>query len=255
MKFVFVHKHGVVLLISQKKSNNSFEINNYGWVQQNQEIEILNNNIFYSIYCQSCKEFLAKTREKQEFYVRKKKVDKIINYYNDTGEIEKVFYENESNVNLIRNSDFIFCDFYKSNGGPEYDTNSFYVGTKDEQLEYFHKQCIDLKKKISEKEIEYKNNKSRFEDGEKELQELRAGIRFKGDMGEGQEAYDIIIDINSILSLNKAGWSIKYPKGIEVYENKRKKPAIIIGVLGNRNKGKSFILGNYLDMMFLKAFL
>ena len=44
------------------------------------------------------------------------------------------------------------------------------------------------------KEIEYKNNKSRFEDGEKELQELRAGIRFKGDMGEGQEAYDIIID-------------------------------------------------------------
>ena len=63
------------------------------------------------------------------------------------------------------------------------------------------------------------------------------------------------IDINSILSLNKAGWSIKYPKGIEVYENKRKKPAIIIGVLGNRNKGKSFILGNYLDMMFLKAFL
>ena len=54
---------------------------------------------------------MAKTREKQEFYVRKKKVDKIINYYNDTGEIEKVFYENESNVNLIRNSDFILCDF------------------------------------------------------------------------------------------------------------------------------------------------
>ena len=137
MKFVFVHEHGVVLLISQKRSNNSFEINHYGWVKQNQEIEILNNNIYYSIYCQSCKKFLTTTKEMKKFYVRKNKKNKIINYLNDKGEIESVFYDYKPNVNLLKNADFILFDFNKCNGGADYDTNSFYVGTQDEQFEFF----------------------------------------------------------------------------------------------------------------------
>ena len=35
----------------------------------------------------------------------------------------------------------------------------------------------------------------------------------------------------------------KYPKGKDEYLRKSKKKTIIIGVIGNGNKGKSFILG------------
>ena len=43
--------------------------------------------------------------------------------------------------------------------------------------------------------------------------------------------------------MNKGGWNIKFPKGKETYEKKIKQKCIIIGVLGSRNKGKSFVLG------------
>jgi ribosome biogenesis GTPase A len=65
---------------------------------------------------------------------------------------------------------------------------------------------------------------------------------FKERLNEHEQIYDVIIDINSILSLNDKGWEIKYPKGKENYEKKISKPSIIVGVLGNRKKGKSFIL-------------
>ena len=42
--------------------------------------------------------------------------------------------------------------------------------------------------------------------------------------------------------LISTGWKIKYPKGKEEYERKNEMDTIIIGVIGNRNKGKSFIL-------------
>ena len=44
-------------------------------------------------------------------------------------------------------------------------------------------------------------------------------------------------------ALPKEGWEIKYPKGKKEYLEKAKKKTIIIGVVGNGNKGKSFILG------------
>ena len=62
------------------------------------------------------------------------------------------------------------------------------------------------------------------------------------------DAYHIIIGANSILSLNNDGWEIKYPKQREVYEDLKTKPMIIVGVVGNRNKGKSFILGKLTDL-------
>ena len=56
------------------------------------------------------------------------------------------------------------------------------------------------------------------------------------------EGYDIVVDITSMYDLISCGWEIKYPKGKEEYERKMKMDTIVIGVIGNRNKGKSFIL-------------
>ena len=54
--------------------------------------------------------------------------------------------------------------------------------------------------------------------------------------------YDVIIHINSIKDINK-GWKIEVnPKARENYENFKKLNIIKIGVIGNSNKGKSFLL-------------
>ena len=57
-----------------------------------------------------------------------------------------------------------------------------------------------------------------------------------------EDFYDIIINIKSIKQLNK-GWDIKMnEKGKLRFEEYKNKDALIIGVLGNSNKGKSFLL-------------
>ena len=57
-----------------------------------------------------------------------------------------------------------------------------------------------------------------------------------------EEFYDIIININSIKQVNQ-GWDIKMnERGKLRFEEYKKEPALIIGMIGNSNKGKSFIL-------------
>ena len=53
------------------------------------------------------------------------------------------------------------------------------------------------------------------------------------------DLYDVIIDINTIKYLGKNGWNILRTTKRKVDETKGK---ITIGIIGNRNKGKSFIL-------------
>ena len=92
-----------------------------------------------------------------------------------------------------------------------------------------------LKNEINNKNMEYI-------ECIKELNSLKNTIRFKGNKVEEKESYDIIININSILTLNTTGWLIKYPKGKEEYKRKSKMDTIVVGVIGNRNSGKSFML-------------
>jgi len=54
--------------------------------------------------------------------------------------------------------------------------------------------------------------------------------------------YDVIIDIKSIKDISK-GWEVKFSKRAEEkYKEFRKEKIIKIGVIGNSNKGKSFLL-------------
>ena len=65
----------------------------------------------------------------------------------------------------------------------------------------------------------------------------------KNDQQNQNCDYDIIIDINSIKNLNKTGWNIIYSKDKEklkkIIESEKK---IIISVLGNSNRGKTYLL-------------
>ena len=104
---------------------------------------------------------------------------------------------------------------------------------------------VKAENKRSQNEIENKNKK---------LDELEKGIRFKMEQTEENGEYDIVIGIDSMLNLNTEGWLIKYPKGKEEYERKMQMEAIIIGVIGNRNKGKSFILQKLSDYPVRQGF-
>ena len=54
--------------------------------------------------------------------------------------------------------------------------------------------------------------------------------------------YDIVIDIKSVKDISK-GWKIKMSeKGKNNYENYKKEKVLKIGIIGNANKGKSYIL-------------
>ena len=56
------------------------------------------------------------------------------------------------------------------------------------------------------------------------------------------ECYDIICKIDSILNLPN-GWEFSYtPKGLEQYEARKDKASCTVAVVGNANKGKSYIL-------------
>ena len=57
-----------------------------------------------------------------------------------------------------------------------------------------------------------------------------------------EDFYDVIIDIKSIKEINK-GWEIKMnERGKKNYELYKEKEILKIGVLGNANKGKSYLL-------------
>ena len=57
-----------------------------------------------------------------------------------------------------------------------------------------------------------------------------------------EDFYDIIINIKSIKDINK-GWEIKSnEKGKKQYMEKKNEPVLKIGVIGNADKGKSFLL-------------
>ena len=81
-------------------------------------------------------------------------------------------------------------------------------------------------------------------------------LKFKTDNNENA-FYDIIIDITSIKNLNNEGWIVKYPKkekGRDYYNKVKDEPTIIVGVIGNGNKGKSFLLEKLSEYQIPKGF-
>ena len=105
----------------------------------------------------------------------------------------------------------------------------------------------ELQKNEKEKIRRNKELEKNLEDKDKELksyQKNNFGLKFESDSKTGD--YDIILDITSFQDLvNKdKGWIIKYNKkdGKKMYETKKDEPTIIVGVIGNGNKGKSFFL-------------
>ena len=224
----FIHEHQVLVSTAKKISNNCYSLDGYLEAKKNDNLKLSIFDIYISFFCPTCGKIVLKSRKGLEFIVSSKKMMKgLRNSFNEKLKIESVYFEDNPKVNLINNPEYISRPFFKFNELPFYDNNTIYVGNEEELIEYFHKKFKDFEHSFNEV-----TNK---------------GLIFlKGNDNEDKnckEAYHIIIKANSILSLNNIGWEIRYPKGKEEYEKLIKKPMIIVGVVGNRNKGKSFILG------------
>ena len=132
------------------------------------------------------------------------------------------------------------------------------------ELEYLSKRDIyemyiekinKLKKLIDiqnvEKEREIKNleeiNKVILANFDKEMDQKKFESKYYAKIkcnfvGDLINFYDVIIDIKSLKGINK-GWEIKMDKnGEKRFKEYKDKKALIIGVIGNSNKGKSFLL-------------
>ncbi len=243
MNLIFIHEHNVNISTAKKISNNCYSIDGYLDAKKNDNMKLKAFDIYFSIFCRKCDKYLLKTRASQDFVVISKKMTGLKNYFNDQGKIESVYLDDNPSKNILDSEDAIRLPFYKLNTMPIYDNKTIYVGTDEEQKDFFHQKYIELKNKsddISKKEQEIKKYDGR--------------IIIKGDSEKLPDAYHIIIGANSILSLNNDGWEIKYPKQREVYEDLKTKPMIIVGVVGNRNKGKSFILGKLTDYKVPQGF-
>ena len=112
-----------------------------------------------------------------------------------------------------------------------------------------NKEINDLNKKIKDLELKIrelntdienlKNEKNKLNDELNKHKKIDEKVKLDKDP---LEFYDIIVDINSINGIKKNGWDVLMTeKGKEITEKKKNK-SLVIGVIGNRNKGKSFIL-------------
>ena len=137
-------------------------------------------------------------------------MENLINEFNTNGVIDKVYEEKNPGVNLLKenNGDYFYYMFCELNRTSDFD-NIIYIGTKEEKYDFF-----------------YRNYKR--------LDNQKKGIFFDVDTEEDTkskkaELYDIVIDINSINSLNNEGWLIEYPQKRNM--KKRKKPNLLLLVL------------------------
>ena len=80
---------------------------------------------------------------------------------------------------------------------------------------------------------------------EKIKDERRMDLKYDKEEFSAEKFYDIIIDINSLKGIKK-GWEIKWGnENAKNYESLINNKSLRIGVLGNQNKGKSFILQKF----------
>lgn len=105
---------------------------------------------------------------------------------------------------------------------------------------------LEKQEKIKSKETE--ELKTQLEQKEEEIKNYKPenfGLKFQTDYKTGE--YDIVIDIHSIMSLIKEGWKVIYKQdegnqGKKNYLNLKNEDTIVVGVIGNKNMGKTFFL-------------
>ena len=119
----------------------------------------------------------------------------------------------------------------------------------------------ELEKKEKIKSNEKQELESQLQKKDEELENIKKnyipenyGLKFQSDCKAGE--YDIVLNINSIRGLIKEGWIVNYnqKEGKQHYLKKKDEPTIVVGVIGNKNMGKTFILEKLSGYQIPKGF-
>ena len=102
--------------------------------------------------------------------------------------------------------------------------------------------------KLNKKELIEK-----YKDASQKLEKLEKNDEWNFSKKKPTQFYDIIINVNSILKV-KDGWEIEMTEeGERKYEDFKNQELIVIGVVGNMNKGKTFILSKLSKITLLSG--
>ena len=127
------------------------------------------------------------------------------------------------------------------------------IETKIKELEKLDEDLkekdIINKLKIKEVQKELEDNYKIIENLEKDINQIKVNKEYNKEKNSKEknkiifeDFYDVIIDIQSVKDINK-GWEIKMnERGKKNYELYKNKEILKIGVIGNANKGKSYLL-------------
>lgn len=147
----------------------------------------------------------------------------------------------------------IECPSCKVHISKNYLTNAFKndienYKKKQSELEQREKSNAIKEKELKKLEDQLNKTKNYIENDLKKKQskwDMQFAIDIKNH--KAIEYYDVIVCIDSILGI-ESGWKVKYSeKGKEIYEKMKNKELVKVGVVGLRNKGKSWILQKFLN--------
>ena len=113
----------------------------------------------------------------------------------------------------------------------------------------------DIRKKLDQQyNIRIKQIKEREDQLAKEHSKWEQQFKSFMDTTDSTKYYDIIICIESLLGI-ESGWKVKScERGKQLYEKMKNEPIIKVGVIGLRNKGKSFLLNKFLNKSLPKGY-
>ena len=125
---------------------------------------------------------------------------------------------------------------------------------------YYCPQCShaipfdDIRKKLDQQyDFRNKQIKEREEQLAKEHSKWEEQFKNFMDYTDSTKYYDIIICIESLLGI-ESGWKVKScDRGKQLYEKMKNEPIVKVGVIGLRNKGKSFLLNKFLNKSLPKG--
>ena len=283
-QMIFLHEHKITFAYAFKDKDIYTISKFYSVNEKNKIIGDFNKDNYIYIQCEKCNSILYSNENKNTIlFIPPKTNEKVINCFNSSGGLLSIYLASNTNNNIFNYNNYDTFNrykFYKLKLESK-DDDFIYIGTLDEKREYFKKNYLEyksnneklLKDKITQSNLienlkrqnsEIKKNNQSLEKNNKKLNEDIKNIQKELETQKNsiilhppenkEETYDIVVSINSMFDLSAEGWKIKYPKGKKQYLDKSGKKTMIIGVVGNGNKGKSFILGKLSDYKIPQGF-
>ena len=278
IKVLSLHEHKIVLsytTLNQQNINKNYKYEMHGWYhieKNNYSPVMLHKDDYINIHCHFCNyKYISNTKKSifttelaHELFFDKLGSKNLYTKDNNRKKIDNQCDFKDYYLLNINNKDILYIGYEK-------EINDYLFSEMKKYKELYEKEksknfsLNDANKKNEKKLVELNEKNVKLEDEfrikekieieknelKKENDELKEkninlnNLVTKYNNEENRQGeYDIVLCVDSIKNLTVDGWKIKYNKnrGKEEYEELKKKATVIVGVVGNGNKGKSFLL-------------